>query len=419
MNIELSEEQSIVCDRILEWWGPHNDRWSPGWQQYITLGGYAGTGKTTLISYISNAIRYISNKQSFNIAFLAYTGKASHVLKVKMMESSALQGNDFCGTIHRVMYYPKLRDVIIGGVVRKVIVGWEKKDDLEYYDLIIVDEASMVNRDIWDDLLTYKLPIIAVGDHGQLPPVGSNFNLMETPQLILKEIHRQAKESPIIRLSKQIRETGSLNLPYPNTNYSKTFLMDWNDPNCKSVFEKIEFDEDIVCLCGYNQTRVKLNDIIRKKYNYILEEPYPGERIICLRNNYDTGIMNGQIGKLIWCLPEGQHLLDGTIMMDGYEDPFVLLIHLGGFGQPSYNGLFEGNLNKQFKKELQKHEISSLDFFDYGYAITVHKSQGSEWNRVVLFPQRNKYQTDDEYRRWLYTAVTRAKEKLFVITNFW
>lgn len=418
MNIELTTEQNRVCDQITKWWRPLDDRRSPGCS-YITLGGYAGTGKTTLISYLSEIMRQYSQQRFFNIAFLAYTGKASHVLKIKLKESGALKGNDFCGTIHRVMYYPKLKEVRIGDVVRKVIVGWEKKEDLEYYDLIIVDEASMVNREIWMDLLSYKIPIIAVGDHGQLPPVGSNFNLMESPQLILNEIHRQAEESPIIRLSKQIRETGSLILPYPTKNNSKAFLMDWKDPNCKRVFEKVEFDEDIVCLCGYNQTRVKLNDLIRKKYKYLLDEPYPGERIICLKNNYDTGIMNGQIGKLIWALPEGPHLLAGTIMMDGYEDPFILLIHLGGFGQISYNGLFETDLNKKFKKELIKNEIPSLDFFDYGYAITVHKSQGSEWNRVVLFPQRNKYQTDDEFRRWLYTAVTRAKEKLFVITNFW
>lgn len=421
MSIKLTDEQNQVCDKIIKWWRPRNDRWSPGWE-YITLGGYAGTGKTTLIGYLAEAMRYANAaepKRQFNIAFLAYTGKAAHVLKIKLKESGVLKDNDFCGTIHRVMYYPKLRDVIIGGVTRKVIVGWEKKDNLEYYDLIIVDEASMVNQEIWLDLLSYGVPTIAVGDHGQLPPVGSNFNLMGSPQLVLSEIHRQAKESDIIRLSKSIRETGSINISYPSVNNSKVFMMDWEDPRCKRVFENIMFDEDIVCLCGYNQTRVKLNDMIRKKYNNLLPEPYPGERIICLKNNYDTGIMNGQIGKLIWALPEGPHLLNGTLMMDGYEDLFVLLIHLGGFGQISYEEIFENDLNKKFRKELKMNEISSLDFFDFGYAITVHKSQGSEWERVILFPQRNKYQTDDEYRRWLYTAVTRAKEKLFVITNFW
>jgi exodeoxyribonuclease-5 len=418
--IKLSDEQNRVCDRILEWWGPHNDRWSPNWQQYITLGGYAGTGKTTLISYISDAIRYLNPQQrTFNIAFLAYTGKAAHVLKGKLKDSGTLKGNDFCGTIHRVMYYPKLRDLVVGNVVRKVIVGWEKKDDLEYYDLIIVDEASMVNKDIWTDLLSYSIPIIAVGDHGQLPPIGSGFNLMQTPHLVLNEIHRQAEGSEIIRLSKNIRETGTIIASYPSQTNSKVFMMDWNDPRCKKVFENIEFNEDIICLSGFNQTRVKLNHMIRKKYNYLLDEPYPGERIICLKNNYNTGIMNGQIGQLIWALPEGPHLLNGTLVMDGYEEPFVSLIHLGGFGRASYEDVFDHDLNKKFKKELLKNEILSLDFFDYGYATTVHKSQGSEWNRVILFPQRNSHQRGDEFKRWLYTGVTRAKEKLFVITNFW
>ncbi len=416
MTIELTPEQEVVCDKILEWYKKRN---TSRLRNYITRGGYAGTGKTTLITYISGMMRDSSSRPGFNIAFLAYTGKASHVLKIKLRESGALKGNDFCGTIHKAMYYPKLRDLIIKGVVRKVIVGWQKKDDLDFYDLIIIDESSMVNKEIWMDLASYGIPMIAVGDHGQLPPVGSQFNLMQDPDLKLIEIHRQAAESEIIRLSKQIRETGRLDVNYPGSNNAKVFGMDWRESNCQKVFDNINFGDDIIMLCAFNQSRVRLNNIIRKKNNNLMEEPYPGERLICLRNNYDTGIMNGQIGTLMWALPEGPHLLTGTLAMDGYDEPFMSLIHLGGFGKESYEDIFNRNLNKQFKKELNKNEIASLDFFDYGYATTVHKSQGSEWDRVILFPQKNRYQSDDEFRRWLYTAVTRAKEKLFVISNFW
>lgn len=416
MSIELTFEQDKVCEEIFSWYKNRNRHTKH--RRYITLGGYAGTGKTTLISYISEVLRSESSGQ-FNIAFLAYTGKASHVLKIKLKESESLKGNDFCGTIHKAMYYPKLKDLVVKGVTRKVIVGWKKKDDLDFYDLIIIDESSMVNKDIWMDLVSYNVPIIAVGDHGQLPPVGSQFNLMQDPDLKLTEIHRQAAESEIIRLSKEIRETGMLNVNYPSSNNSKVFGMDWRDPNCRKVFDNIDFNEDIIMLCSFNQSRVRLNSIIRKKNDNLMNEPYPGERLICLKNNYDTGIMNGQIGTLMWALPEGPHLMTGTLDMDGYDEPFMSLIHLGGFGKENYEDIFNRNLNKQFREELRKNEISSLDFFDYGYATTVHKSQGSEWGRVILFPQRNKYQTDDEFRRWLYTGVTRAKEKLFVISNFW
>jgi len=134
------------------------------------------------------------------IAFCSYTGRAAQNLKNKLVEQNALTWRDTISTIHGLIYDPIEN-------TNKEIVGWERKDELDT-DLIIVDEASMVDSNIWMDLLSYKIPIVAVGDHGQLPPINGNFNLMANPQLLLTEIHRQAKNNPIIQVSIHARNTG-------------------------------------------------------------------------------------------------------------------------------------------------------------------------------------------------------------------
>jgi exodeoxyribonuclease-5 len=153
MQLELSSKQSEVLDGIYGWYkNPTN--------QYITLGGYAGTGKTTLLGYLSSILR--KEKKNLKIAYCSYTGKAAVILKRKLNDTKSLTSNDYVGTIHRLIYKAIVDD-------NDNIIGWEKNpvDDFEY-DLIVLDEASMVSQDIWYDLLSFKKPILAVGDHGQL-----------------------------------------------------------------------------------------------------------------------------------------------------------------------------------------------------------------------------------------------------------
>src|SRR5688572_5564127 len=133
--------------------------------QYVTLGGYAGTGKTTLISLIRKEL-HTSNKL-IKVGFASYTGKAARVLKTKLKEASSIYPQDSVGTIHSLIYSPITND-------RQEIIGWQKKDEIDR-DLIIIDEASMVDELIWNHLISYKTPIIVVGDHGQLPPIAGNF----------------------------------------------------------------------------------------------------------------------------------------------------------------------------------------------------------------------------------------------------
>lgn len=405
----LNNEQ----DDNLDYGNPH---------QWITIGGFAGTGKTVLLADI---VRDLSKKR-FSIACCCYTGKAASVLKSKLEDYDVAHKVEYIGTIHSLIYQPIFTTDLKTN--KKVISGWDKKTTIPY-DIIVIDEASMVNYSIFDDLKSYNKPMIAVGDSYQLPPINdkdkdknseaSNFNLMINPKYNLTTIHRQALNNPIIKLSINARLNGFINYGI----YSKdVFKLSWTDPRTVNLFKSINFDPDTIALCGFNKTRVELNDLVRKEKKFTNKFPYTTERVICLKNNHDTKIMNGQLGTILWSFPKDDKTFDMTIEMDSRtinndDDIYSTLAHRDCFLKVKYDDIWdEINANKWKKK--YKH-YNSIDFFDYGYVISVHKSQGSEWNRVVLFEQRPSFWSDDYWKRWLYTAVTRAKEKLFIVGNYW
>ena len=380
------------------------------------IGGYAGTGKTYLLGHIRKEIKVLF--PSVHIAFVTFTGKASSVLKNKLIENNALYDTDYIGTIHGMIYRP---DVQWDAKLKmNIIKGWKKKDkeDLDWYSLIIIDEASMVSKKLWRDLIHYEKPIIAVGDHGQLPPVGDGlFNLMDHPDYTLTEIQRQALDSPIIALSQFIRKNGYVPFQFPK--YCKdVFKLSWRQPQAQTIWKhNIKYGNDLIILAPFNKTRVTLNNFVRTKQNYIQKIPYPGERIICLKNNHSTGIMNGMIGTVIWVMPEDYGLYRMTIHMDGFDDPHECMVSNKSFGKSEYENIHEKD--KTQNEYAAEKGFNSIDHFDYGYASSVHKSQGSEWDRVVFFEQRTKYWNDNIYTRLLYTGVTRAVKKLFIISDYW
>jgi len=408
--MELSKEQQLIVDEASYW---YRNNLSVLSADELIIVGHAGTGKSTIIPYIIKDIR--KYKKGVRVGVAALTGKAVSVIKKKISEVINSSW-DSISTIHGLMYIPEYK---IDSKGRKVLSKWVRKREIDV-DLIIIDEGSMINQVLWNDLRSYNVPIIIIGDHGQLPPIGGNFNLMNRPNFTLTEIHRQSLGNPIINLSTKIRQTGQLLVPHPSQN-QQVFGLDWRDPVCQAIFnQKINWnDKGIICLCGYNSSRVKLNTKIRSLLQYTLKEPYPDERIMCLKNNYNSGIMNGQLSSVVWTLPYERDLLNLTIQIDGDDDFYECIAHDGCFGKEKYDDVFGIQFHKVYKRQIEESNCDSIDLFDFGYATTVHKSQGSEWDKVVLFVQRNKYQEDDQWRRWLYTAVTRAKEKLFVIFNYY
>lgn len=384
-DFELSKSQIKVSENILDWYKLSKS-------QYTTLGGYAGTGKTTLLGYLSNFLH--NDDKKLKIAFCSYTGKATRVLNRKLKDTKSLMNTDYIGTIHRLIYRAILDD-------KDNIIGWEKIPEEEFkYDLIVVDEASMVTEDIWKDLLSFGRPILAVGDHGQLPPVNSSFNLMSNPDQTLEEIYRQELNNPIIKVSEIARKYG--NIPFEEFSRSvKKLNKEESDTQdtIRDIFDS--FNDDTMVLCGYNKTRINLNKAIRS-LRFDTPNPQIGDRVICLKNNRLMEIFNGMTGTILDISREGNEELkyyEAEISLDFEDIPFW-----GKISIEQFNSI-----------DLVEKTNGDINYFDFGYALTVHKAQGSQARRVVVFEERFPKMDDDTFRRWLYTAVTRAEEELYII----
>lgn len=388
--LELSPDQNKTLKILVDFCESKNKK-----EDFITLGGFAGTGKTTLISELRKKINEIDPK--IKVGFCAFTGKAVQVLKNKLVSSQTLLKKDDISTIHGLIYRT-IEDE------RGAVLGWIRKEDDEIdYDLIIVDEASMVDQKIWEDLRSFGIPIIAVGDHGQLPPISGSFNLMSQPQIKLENIHRQAEGNPIIQVSKLAREKGII----PHQKWSKNVFkvpMSEGHEYYEDLFSS--YDSDTLVLCNFNNTRLRLNKAIRRHLGFEGENPQKNDRVICLRNNHEKQIFNGMQGYLKYIKPKNEISYDVEIDMDGSLRYYTGLISADQFNSE----ITLNNINRSYKTQ-------GLDLFDFGYALTVHKSQGSQAKRVILFEERNKHQSDDDFKRWLYTAVTRAEEKLIIFGN--
>ena len=387
MDFELSVKQKNIIKDILDW---YKEKKIP----YLTLGGYAGTGKTTILGYLNEKLH--KDYKGISIAYCSYTGKASQVLRKKLQETGSLKRSDYVGTIHRLIYKPILDE-------DDNIIGWEKisVDDFEY-DLIIIDEASMVSSDIWQDLLSFEKPILAVGDHGQLPPVEGKFNLMLKPMLRLEEIYRQEKDNPIVVISEMARKYGEIpKMEYGR--YVKKFSREDEDVMEFLTDQLSSYNENMMVLVGYNHTRNKINDGIRQLLEFESPQPQIEDRVICLRNNAELGIFNGMIGTIQSIekvsVADMLEYYQADILFDGEDEVFHLPISIEQFRQ----------------RETLRNVSRDINLFDFGYALTVHKAQGSQAEKVILFEERFSKMDDDMWRRWLYTGVTRAVSELYII----
>jgi exodeoxyribonuclease-5 len=389
MSYVLSQDQVAALRAIGAW---YRGRTAP----YLTLGGYAGTGKTTLISYLRQALNDFDANAT--VGFCAYTGKATRVLQEKLREQRTMRKGDSVSTIHSLIYTTQDG----GGSAPK----WELKEALDR-SLLVVDEASMVDEIIWRDLLSFGIPVLAVGDHGQLPPVGSSFNLMTDPTIKLERIFRQEEGSAIIEVATMARETGVLPVAEFGAGVRK---MDRALPETGVEVQELlsGWKTDLLILCGYNNTRVKLNQAIREMRDMISPEPQSGDRVVCLRNNRTKHIFNGMIGRIGRVVPvtgdDGTGWYEAEIELEG-EDY-------------TYSGYI---LRSQFGAATTEKDVplgpdgERGDLWDFGYALTVHKAQGSQSQSVLLFEERFAKSSDEDWRRWLYTAVTRAELELTVV----
>ena len=438
--MKLSADQQVTFDAIIAWLYSRGLKalGQPKWVTseiakvpILTVGGLAGTGKTTVVSHLATVLQ----DAGFAVAYVAFTGRAFSVLAKKMAEAGvetatglARQEGDhgdryfvdeedssgvaFTGTIHRLLYKPVVDEET------EELRGFVPRTKLDRrYDLVVVDEASMVSDEILRDLSSKGVPLLAVGDHGQLPPVMAPGELMKHPALRLEKIHRQAEGNPIIALASAIRNGERL----PRESRGTAIEVRSKSEAARVLAEVYGAHApiDVGVVCWTNRTRVALNSTARGVLGR-KGTPLVGEVVLCLKNIHSEGIFNGMRGVL---MTDGRL---GPSAQEPWRDPWILEAEVefpdvgGAVSLEMCAAQFARPDTFKSVEELQEAHVNVKRFgaaghlITFGYAMTVHKAQGSGFSTVVLYADRPEDGSEDT-RKFYYTAVTRAAEKLIIL----
>ena len=370
-------------------------------EKYVVIGGYAGTGKSTLVKFIIEALDVEPSK----VAYATFTGKAAEVLRKK--------GNANAMTLHRLLYdsIPKPG----GGFIRK------PKRQLDY-NVIVVDEVSMVPKSMIDMLLHHKVYIIFLGDPFQLPQIDKNetHTLLDNPHIFLDQVMRQAAESEIIQLTMKIRNGEQINF----MNGKEVIIA----PRASLVTGHLTWADIIIC--ATNKTRHNMNRQKRELLGYsgVLEE---NESLLIKRNYWEVcnengdALVNGSIGT-IKNVFESFRRIPSYVKSNIRDMPTIVGEFISDDGVSFGNIEFDKNFllkeepcidwRTSYQLEKLKNKIGYIipKQATYGYAITGHCSQGSEWDKVLVIEENFPFDKK-EHARWLYTACTRAAEKLVLV----
>lgn len=365
--MKLSVKQAEIYDSIMSFFTETKD------MAYV-FSGVSGSGKSTITVEVYKELCRLG----YNPVVLAYTGRAASVLISRGIKAQ---------TIHSKIYKPVIKD--------GVILYWDKAEDIEN-DCIIVDEGSTVPEDIFEDLMSYGVPVLFVGDSEQLPPVMSTgFNVMDAYDVHLEEIHRVAEGNPLIQLSREIRETGKFSRSY---NVPEIQIINRRELN-RSAYKAINPD---IAIVGTNKTRKLITQLARASRGYYGMYPEPNERVMCLTNSISTNHVNIYNGELF--------TVKDVQEFSGGENPFAI-----------YKLRRDGEYDKEITVQVYEdcwlteeapNRDSNFHHFTYGNAATCFKLQGSEFNHPLVIREDVSYFVDQ--RRYDYTAVTRAKDRITI-----
>lgn len=378
-------------------------RWLKTDSQVFYLAGYAGTGKTELAKHLAQGA-------SGEVLFGAYTGKAAYVLRQRGCRSAT--------TIHSLIYNPKdrskkrllalqqeLTDALLSdddmlsfklrGQIReeqenlkRPFFALNPDSPVRGASLVVIDEVSMVDQYVGEDLLSFGTKVLVIGDPFQLPPVrGSGYFTKNDPDIMLTEIHRQAKGNPIIELATKVRMGQTLDYG----EYGSSVVMDWAD-----IDAGVAQGADQI-LVGTNKLRRGTNHRMRDLQG--IEHPLPvkGDRLVCLRNDHKVGLLNGAIWYVEESTPVDEDFLNLVISPEDEGDTIDVTAHTAHF----------------LGREIGHWDHKKAQELDYGYALTVHKAQGSQWKKVLLFDQSKSFRAHSQ--QWLYTGITRASERVTIV----
>lgn len=377
-GITPSDEQAAAIAKIVAW---YKDKSGP---KELYVAGYAGVGKSVTANL---AIEELKSKcRVKKVRTAAYTGKAASVLRKKGVEGAQ--------TIHSLIYMAR-EDEETG----EVTFALSEDSPAADADLIVLDEVSMVNKEIADDLRSFCKKILVLGDPAQLPPVsGEGAFTAREPDVFLRQIHRQAAGSPIIELASLARQGKRLPLGYEKDGVRVLKLTKDTQP--------LIYREETQPICGLNRVRWTYNLRIRRMRGFEGEDPQPGERLICRRNNSDEGLFNGGFGTLLNIRPgpNGTHAM--SVQMEDLSKPSV------GLNVDTY--LFRRHFTNGAAQKIRLPRGGPrIDEFDWAYIATVHVSQGSSWDDVTVVDDSAAFR-ENRFKH-LYTALTRAERGLTVL----
>lgn len=441
---QLSAQQLAGIEKIRDWYENVQVGLTPG-HNVFRLFGPAGTGKTTMAKAIPEALSL------HNVFYGTFTGKAAHVLRSK--------GASPVSTIHSAIYFPttsfearealnqareeleemegtareladlkydEARQFLVSGLgwadvmefsgaldearesipeleaaARRLAFEWNPDSEWSRADLIMLDEVSMVNYKLAQDIEAYGVPILVLGDPAQLPPVdGGGYYTEATPDYLLTEIHRSALDNPITALATRVRESAGPRLG-----------LTADDMEPASLARAMQHDQ---VLCWSNKMRWALTKGIRQRLGRPEFEVVAGDKIMCLTNNKDLAVFNGEQFEVLATTPG---TLGPTLRVrtdEGHEKEI-----------PVYQDGFMGREIQDQAKNSGAGQKGGRMLATFSQVVTVHKAQGSEWGsvyvtnelpRMMSMTKRSKGLDEAvaQGRQWLYTAVTRARETVTI-----
>lgn len=419
--IVLSPEQEFAANAFEIWY----DKFPETAKPFFVIEGFAGTGK-------SFSVNTIIERLNLRAKFMAYTGKAALVL-------NRYSGVD-AATIHSTIYklkivpddvfkelYERLDNLTDEGEKHEVELEINKLKQPEFElnreafeedrpDILVLDECSMVDEVILQDLCTFGIPIIALGDPGQLPPVKGEGALFKgVPNARLTEILRQALDSDIIKWSMWARQKRALpmsdsdNLFDPEVEVCRVPKSMLNDETVWRAWQ-----EHDITICWRNKTRNELNMWVRNKLGFSEQDfhyPVVGETLIITKNDKKAGVFNGLFCKVTEVGKLHDNYIEYVVETELGEEKHLNLLR----------AVFDSYHNPDAMKALRPWDFKGTHQADFGYAITCHKSQGSQWPNVLVMDEDvfnwNKGDAQKKRAEWIYTAITRAVKKVSIVSG--
>ena len=400
MHYDLNTQQQRIHDLALDWY-----RNSP--EQLFQIAGAAGTGKSVLIGEILRSLHL----KSSSVLAMTFTGAASLVMR--------RNGFPDASTIHSALYhvveyipknYEATQDDIdpVSGLVKKRRIFAKRESISPDIKLMFIDEAYMVPKYMVHDIMSFGTKVIVCGDPNQLDPVGDGPGFLVDGTIhTLTQLMRQAEDNPIVYLANRVLQ----NKPIHNGLYGDRVLVINDD----EVIPQMYGVSDVI-LCGTNKTREIFNTEIRRLAgfsNSIL--PRIGERVICRQNNWDKvnsaniTLVNGLAGTVM-SQREALDRADKTFTIDFLPDK-----------SPVWFDNLKINYEYFISSPQRRKEIKDLntkwvkgELFEYAYALTVHLSQGQEYDNVFYYEEPLHPQTQNKAN---YTAITRSKNSLIYVRH--